>query len=82
MLACSLGKESKGLMASEEWNFLLNFAQSLNGSPKDTENADVTKEDADIGNSWHLILSNARDLFRKFNCFYLQMLSWNVLLKM
>ena len=26
MLACSLGKESKGLMDSEEWKFLLNFA--------------------------------------------------------
>ena len=46
-------------MDSEEWKFLLNFAQNLNDSLKDSKgNADVTQEDDDIGNNWYLIFSN------------------------
>ena len=49
LLACSLGKESKGLMESEEWRFLLNFAHNQSEAQKNHNNTDATQEDADIG---------------------------------
>ena len=45
-------------MESEEWNFLLNFAQNLNDSIKHGDNTDGTQEDAEIGNIWRLIFRN------------------------
>ena len=44
LLACNLGKESKGLMDSEEWNFLLDFATN--------QEDDGTGEDEDGDGGW------------------------------
>ena len=50
LLACSLGKESKGLMDSEEWKFLLDFTQNQEEAAKSGANAIVSDRDDIIGN--------------------------------
>ena len=49
LLACSLGKESKGLMDSEEWKFLLDFTQNQEEAAKNGANAIVSDRDDTIG---------------------------------
>ena len=49
LLACSLGKESKGLMDSEEWKFLLDFTQNQEEAAKNGANGIVSDHDDVIG---------------------------------
>ena len=48
LLACSLGKESKGLMDSEEWRFLLDFTENQEAA-KNGANSIVSEKDVVIG---------------------------------
>ena len=49
LLACSLGKESKGLMDSEEWKYLLNCTQGPEEEKDDGGNGNTDEETTAIG---------------------------------
>ena len=62
LLACSLGKESKGLMDSEEWKYLLNCTQGPDEEKDDGGNGNTDEETTAIGinspssTSWTLFI--------------------------